>query len=366
VSVAQSVLAGSEELRKTNPRLAALRLASAQGVLERYSSTDLASFVDKRAHNEQQTLVLKAIDQLDQRALLLDYIFARKAVELLFELSLVRAECAGFDYSPLAQLEQSPVPIAREPGQKLGDVGTAIEKCLDASRGLDADVGRWGWENLPALMRGAEPVEIPVELTGGGTKALLGAFVGRGPKTRRLVAASNFKLLGHRFRERLYLLATNTLILRLVSRLAQAEEAWRRFLARDEGAERWQTIGRNGTDILEYILEHQDGNSQSAEEAVGQIGTEIGANQAKRLRPIAELEAREWEVFAMAYFFELAAIMGDLSSRDVGITGLAGPLIERPLRGDFDRSHLDRALENVRETWRARPPQTFKRDEPPA
>lgn len=355
VRLALSSHAGVEKSRKaTPPRVLLLRLLSAERLLEQHPAASLDSYEDKRAFNEAATKLAKARADLEATLpagegarLAEDFPFAKQAIELLFAQTCRRIEAQKFDMASIPRL----LGLQPEPRPALADVCGAIEKRLEESRGLDEQVRALGWKNLRGLMAGLAPVE---EKSGG----VLGALVGRSG-TARFKLQTDFKVLGERFRERLYLLGVNTIVLRVVSRLAQADEAWRRHLGKADGPARLERVKREN-DVIAYILGPRDGEG-SVESVVAQLaasspGVVIGA-----VRPFESLKVDEWEVFAMAYFFELDAVMGGLSSRDVGMSGVALALLDRPQGVEPDHAAIERTLQGVRDTWRARPPREVKK-----
>src|SRR5438270_7224575 len=93
MSVAQAVLASTDETAKGSPRVAILKLAAAESLLERYPSRDLVGFDQKRAHNELGTSLAKKRTALEDssgvgRRFTEDARFAKHAVETLFTQAL--------------------------------------------------------------------------------------------------------------------------------------------------------------------------------------------------------------------------------------------------------------------------------------
>jgi hypothetical protein len=357
VALALSTLSGIEKLQgNLSPSQALLRVIGAETFLQNYPQSGLESFEQKRAYNEAATKLANKRSVLQERfprgegeRFTADFEFAKTAVEKLFSLSARRVEAAKFDGSALEALPISPMKLP--PDRSLKAVCTELEKRLEEGRPMDTEVARWGWKNLRALMLGEDPVDEDSR----GAASFLGALVGRGPQTRKMTLKTQFKLLGDRFRERLYLLGANAILLRVVSRLAQAEEAWRKHLSKD-GAASWERIKSRGGELLSHILGNQDGLPGRVEDIIAARAGESKVIVLRGLMAFEEIKADEWEAFAMAYFFELAAVVGELSSRDISASGVATILMERRQGVEADRDGLSRTLQHIRETWRARPP----------
>jgi hypothetical protein len=356
---AEALRKNCEDLASTSPRRAFLGLLSAGALLEQYTSRELVAFDEKRHHNELATRItkereelLKELSSTGERPILEEAGFIKKALELFFNLVCARMATAEFDGTPLATMP-NPIRSASEPPVNLPAVCAEVEARIAESGNLDAEVRSWTWVNLRNLMTSREPKEIPQDRVGSSVTGVLGALVGRGNTTRRLSAIGDFKRLGDLFRERLYLIAANGILLRVRSRLAQAEESWKRHLG-GGGLTRWEHVQREGFDIIEYYLGSPP--TPSVETAFTEAARGAGRLSVTGIRSFADIEPDEWDVFAKAYFFELTALMDDLSSRDVALSNVAPALIERKPGVPVDTPFLAMVLKTVREAWHARPP----------
>jgi hypothetical protein len=201
---------------------------------------------------------------------------------------------------------------------------------------------------------GRDPLDVPADM--GGKATLLGALVGRGPASRRASAVTQFKLLGERFRERLYLLGANTIVLRFLSTLSQAEEAWKQLVGGKSGGEAWERIQKDGVDLLEFYLGGPGSLARGIAETMNVLARRSKLLARTSLRRFDAVEPDEWDVFAKAYVFELSAIMNDLSARDIAMPVVARALLERRQASPVDEAALASLLKTVRDTWHARTP----------
>lgn len=354
MAVAQAVLAASDETAKGSAKLAIVKLAAAEGLLERYSNRDLAAFDQKRAHNDLATALAKKRDALEEssgagRRFTEDARFAKQAVETLFAQALRREEARRFDSAALAKLPR-PIEGLDRPLKKIAE---AIETRVAETRSLDEKIAAWGWKNLGRLMLGLDPLEVPAELE--GDVGVLGKL-GVGKRTRRLTLVAAFKPLGEQFRERLYLIGANSILLPVVSRLAQAEEAWRRLLAKEGGAERWERVKKE-KELLEYLLGDEPRLPAGVEDVVAMLAASSRALRVLGLRSPSEIKGHHWEAWAKGYFLELDQVTaGDMSSDEFGTQKLAKLLIEKRQGEEPDPERALRVMERLHDTWRASPP----------
>jgi hypothetical protein len=234
-----------------------MTLLAEEGLLDRFQAKDLADFGQKRAYNLIETALKDRVREMqealgeDGKQVVAQFSFARKAVELAYRLAGAQLDASSFDATPLAALAVHPLPMAANRGVSLSVICGEIDGRLETTRALDAKVRGWGIKNLSALVAGKDPSDVPPEHMGGGL-GVLGAIVGRGPASRRASAVTQFKLLGDEFRERLYLLAANAILLRRASGVSQAEEAWRKHLAAEGGL--WDAIRKGSADLLGFFL----------------------------------------------------------------------------------------------------------------
>ncbi|HZU99863.1 MAG TPA: hypothetical protein VFF73_24330 [Planctomycetota bacterium] len=351
MTVAQAVLDASATAA---PKVAILKLLAAENLLERYPSRDLPGFAEKRSHNDLVTALGKKRGELETSSgaghkFTEDAVFAKQAVSALFLQALRRAESRGFDRSALGRLPVSPVEGLTRPLKNVAaDIGDRLEK----SRGLDAQVRVWGWKNLGRLMLGLEPLDVPSELMGG----VLGKL-GVGKSTRRIELLGEFKKLGDQFRERLYLIAASSTILPVMSRLAVAEETWKKLTTKDGGAERWDRIKKDEKELLEYILDPDPSLPQGAEDVVSLLASNSRALVVLGLRPFEEIRGVDWEAWAKGYFLELHQMAdGDMASGEFGTRKLARLLVEKRPGEGVDRDKIARVLQKLQEVWRSSPP----------
>jgi hypothetical protein len=351
MGVAQAVLLAAGA---TPPKVAILKLLAAESLLGRYPSGDLPGFAEKRAHNELVTAVTRRRSDLEAssgagRRFSEDAAFAKGATAALFAQALRRAEERGFDRSALGRLKVTPMADLDRPLKK---IAAEIEERLESTRSLDAQVKTWGWKNLGRLMLGLDALEVPAELLGG----VLGKL-GVGTGTRKIELLKEFKPLGDAFRERLYLIAATSTILPVTSRLANAEETWRRLLGTDGGLERWERIKKEERELLEYFVDVDPRLPAGVEEVVALLAARSPALSVLGLRPPDEVRGVEWEAWAKGYFMELRQISdGDMSSGEFATRKLARLLVERRPGESIDRDQIARVLQRLQEVWRRSPP----------
>ena len=350
-------LAEADALGPDEARRALLLVLEAEDLLERSPASDLTSFEDKRAYNALATKLARRRQELAQAdalergmRLVADFPYARRAVELLFGLALRRQDAWDFDVQGLASIP-APIRKATDSGAALKDICAEIDERLRESAALDQEVESWGWANLRPLMAGDEPFHFPEHLLGSRVTASLGALVGRA-NTRRAAAREKWKSLATRFRERLYLLGANAILWRVTSRLAQAEEAWKRHTAR-EGA-RWATIQRDDPDLLRFLLGGLGDDvdvGAGAEKGLARIARGSRALLRGSLRGFAEVAPDEWDAFARAYFFERGAVLDESGSgsgtSEIGLGSVARALLERRRNVEPDLDATARILNDV-------------------
>ena len=254
-----------------------------------------------------------------------------------------------------------PIKGASDSGAALKDICAEIDARVKASGSLDSEVEGWGWANLRPLMAGEKPFHYPDHLLGSRMTARLGALVGRGSGTRRDQAREKFRALAVRFRERLYLLGANAILWRSTSRLAQAEEAWKRHTSKDD-PKRWARIQREDQDILRFFLGEDADLTAGGEKAVTRLVRSSGTLVRGALRPFAELAGDEWDAFARAYLFERAAVLTESDSAEIGLGPVAHALLERRRDAPLDRERVSKMLQEVQKTWQHRPPRELKRE----
>jgi hypothetical protein len=351
MAVAQAVLDATDEMEKTSPKLAILKLLAGEAVLDRYPSRDLAAFDQKRAHNDLGTALAKKRAALEQSSgagarFTEDARFAKQAVEALFAQALRREEAKRFDLTGLEKLPVKPLANLKAPLKKISE---EIGERLDQSRSVDAKVTEWGWKNLGRLMLGLDPLEVPPKMLGGA-----GLF-GKGAKAQEV--AQTFKPLGDQFRERLYLIGANAALLPVISRQAQTEEAWRKLIAKAGNAERWERIKAGEKELLEYLVGAEPSLPQGVEEVIVLLAVNSRALESLGLRPASEVRGVEWEGWAKGYFLELAAITeGEMKTFEFSTRKLSKLLIERRNREEIPRERVASVLARLQEAWRAEPP----------
>lgn len=356
-----------EKVAEFSPAEGILLLQSALELLELRSARDLPTFDAKRAHNELISRIKRRRSDLETNisasgALLSEeYGFAKQALSRFLDLQLRRAEARAYDVSALEKLPLSSIPVA---DRSLSDIGAEVERRLDESKNLDVEVARWGWKNLRPLMLAREPAEIPPELAGGGVGSYLGALVGKGPSTRRVAATTRFKLLGKQYRERLYLLGANPPVLRVTSRLLQAEDAWKKLLGRDDGATRWSRLKEENRVVIAFFLDDELAGARDLESALASAAAESPAAVRRALRPFDAVEPDEWDIMAKAYMLVFASIMGGGSSRDVGLETVAPAILQMTNGERADAVTRMQAFQSIRDVWHARPPRELKDDAP--
>ncbi|MEZ0228048.1 MAG: hypothetical protein ACAI25_05440, partial [Planctomycetota bacterium] len=301
-------------------RTTLLTLLACEGLLERAHSSDLADFGQKRAHNLIETALKERRQSVEAtlgdegRSLGETFVFARRAVELGFQVAVTRLDASSFDASPLGALPINPVAGAANHGVKLSRVCQEIDGRLDQTRPLDGKVRGWGLKNLSALVTNRDPLDFPAELVSGGF-GVLGAIVGRGPASKRASAATQFKLLGDSFRERLYLLAANSILLRRSSLVSQAEEAWRKHLA-GEAAARWEKLRRHENDVLAFFLGPIPELGAKFDEALQELARRARSSTPGGLVPLDKLDDEDMETLARAYFLIYDAVVTDVGEGD--------------------------------------------------
>jgi hypothetical protein len=357
MGVAQAVLDGTDDGAKESPKLAILKLLAADALLERYPSRDLAGFDQKRAHNDLVSALAKKRIALEEssgagRAFTEDARFAKGAIETFFGVALRREEQKRVDLGGLARLPVKPIDKLDRP---LKQIVNEIDSRLDESRAVGGKVTEWGWKNLGRLMLGLEPLEVPRGLLGSGTGVL--SKLGVGKSEREAEVAATFKPLGDQFRERLYLIGVNTSLLPIVSRVAQTEEAWKKLLAKNDGAARWERIKAGERELAEYVVGAEEGLPGSLEDVIARLAASSKLLQQVGLRAPDEVRGVEWEAWAKGYFLELEAISsGEEGTHQFGTRRLARLLIERRGGEAIPREQVAEMLARLQEEWRANPP----------
>jgi len=344
-------------------RLTLLALLSAEGQLERFQAKDLADFGQKRAYNLIETALKdkrKAVEEAlgdPARGLADTFSFTKKAIELVFKIQTAKLDALSFDATALAALPIHPVQAARSKGATLSAICRELDERLEETRPLDKRASGWGLKNLTALVTGKEPVEYPPELVSTGGLSVLGAIVGRGPASKRASAATQFKLLGDAFRERLYLLAANPIVLRRSSNVSQCEEAWRKHLA-GPGATRWEEIKRSQQDVLAYFLGPIPDIGTKLEEALQEIAKRSRTAQLPAgLVAFEKLALEDWETLARAYFLIFEVVVADASSGEgVVWDKVVRGIVERKTGGAVDAAARASVVAEVRDAWLKRHP----------
>lgn len=342
-------------------RTSLLALLAAEGQLERFQAKDLADFGQKRAYNLLETALKDRRKEVEatlgdaSHSLGETFAFAKKAIELLFRVAGARLDATSFDASPLGALPIHPVEAARNKGISLARICQDVDARLEETRSLDAKVRGWSLKNLSALVGGGDPLEFPAELVSGGL-GMLGAIVGRGPASKRASASTQFKLLGDSFRERLYLLAANPIVLRRSSGVSQSEEAWRKHLA-GAGAARWEEIRKAQQDVLAFFLGPIPEVGARIDESLLELAKRPRSGAPPGLVPFDTLGSEDWETLARAYFLIYDAVVADASSNE-GIVWdrVVRGLIERKPGGAVDSAARAKVVHEVKEEWVKRPP----------
>lgn len=348
-------------------RRAILLLLDARDLLERHPSSDLTSFEDKRTWNAADTRLGKVLAEAQKALpdeagarLAADFAYARKAIELLYALALRRFEAWDTDVGALATLPD-PIKSASDTGAELKEICAEVDSRIKASAALDKDVEGWGWANLRPLMLGEEPFHYPDHLLGNRVTQRLTALVGRVAGTRRDQAREKFRALSVGFRERLYLLGANAILWRTTSRLAQAEEAWKRHSSRED-PKRWPRIQKEDRDLLRALLGEDADLEAGADKAVTRLVRTGGVFQRAALRPFGDIPGEEWDAFARAYLFERAAVHSGTDSSGIGLEPVARVLLEVSRDSAVDAQKIAALLKQVQDAWRQSPPKEPKRE----
>ncbi len=353
--VAQAVLDRHDDVAKESNKLAILKLLAADALLERWPSRDLTAFDTKRAHNDLVSALAKKRIALEEssgagRQFTEDARFAKAAVELAFAQALRREESKRVDLAALGELPVSPISGLDRP---LKVISNEIDARLEMSRDLGARVTEWGWKNLGRLMLGLDPFEVPRSMIGTGMLSKLG--VGTGDRVAEIKAT--FKPLGDKFRERLYLIGASSALLPIISRQAQAEEAWRKHLAKNDGAARWERIKQGEKELADYYVGEDPTLPGAIEEVIQKRAVASPALSVLGLRPAREVRGVEWEGWAKGYFLELDAInAGSAETHMFGTRKLAKLLIERKPGVDVPRERVAETLALLQAAWREKPP----------
>jgi hypothetical protein len=357
---AELVFGKVQPLVEADPAQAVMRLYFTERLLQRFSSQDLPTYNEKRAHKNLVAKIEAKRKETEARIqdgarLVDDMMFAKSAVELLYRLAVDCYEAVALDTTALGTLPGTPVTAAKE-GQKLGKVCAEVAQLIRQGAALDEEVISWGWANLGPLVSGREPAEIPQAFM-GGLSNYLGVLIGRGPSARRAELVEKFKDLGARFRERLYLLGTNVSLLHVASRLSQSQDAWKRVLAKEEGALRWNRVKEEKAEILRFFLGDWDSQSERVEETIARHAKTSRGNAVVSLRPIASIEPDEWDALARCYFLEFAATSSTTTEGEsVSMENVARVLLERTTGVDADGKKVAATIAAVRKAWDAGPP----------
>jgi hypothetical protein len=336
-------------------RTTLMTLLAAEGQLQRFPSKDLTDFGQKRAYNLVETALRERRQDVEHAlgesgsGLAESFAFVRRAIELAFRTAGARLDATELDASQLSRLALYPVAVARNRGVGIATICSEIEARLEETRGHDARVRDWGARNLPALLTGKDPVELPKKHQ-SGSFAVLGAIVGRGPASRRAAAATQFKLLGDQFRERLYLLAANPILLRRASTVSQAEEAWRKHTSGAGGA-LWERIKKSETDVLAFFLGPISDLAARFDDAIAELARKPRGTARHALRPFEALDAEDWDVLGRAYFLIYDAIEGGGSSDAVVWEPIVRAIVELEPGGQVNEVARRKVHGDVRARW---------------
>jgi hypothetical protein len=169
---------------------------------------------------------------------------------------------------------------------------------------------------------------------------------------------ATFKPLGESFKDRLYLIGATSTLLPFVSRQAQAEEAWRKLLAAEGNAERWERIKKE-KELADYLVGPAPRLPLGIEEEVATIAVSSPALRVVGLRSPAEIKGIHWEAWAKGYFIERASIdAGDNATSEFATYKLAKLLVEHREGVATDMSKVAHFMERLHDVWRASPPGT--------
>lgn len=380
-----------EKLVEESQREAILRLWVLKTHLEAHPVRWIRNYALRAKWNE----VNKQIDGLYQRAaaelpddvgkqMWEDLPYAREALGLLFDKLRAQGEVQRLILSPLGKLAFAKIKYQREGPEDLTRVAREIEEVVRASAKVDDDVRVWGDQNIPSLLSDEPPRALPASLapapTPGFATAGVGALVagagvvlqsplnfaafGAGALVlaggvalaakalkRRGELPGEFKDLGARYRERLYLVCCLRGLYQMTSRLTRATDAFDRFVKENGGVNRWKRVKTEEKEVTKVFAEGSEGwhPKETIETWLSDQVTKTYRLDSQSLAAPADIDAEAWDAIARAYKLSSDELGGDGKLLDVVADLLfirRGENIEAERRRVFGEIHAawDKAL----------------------
>lgn len=335
-------------------------------VLRTYLDAHPVRWIKNYALRAKWNEAAKQIDELRERAssqlgsgqgqaIWEDLPYVRESLGLLFDKLRAQGEVQRLILTPLGKLTFAKVRYQREGPEDLTRVCREIEEVVAATSHFDQEVGRWGDQNLTALLAGEAPRVIPaalapskgpgaalvivgLALAGLGGAMLSGkspvalGLLGLGPVLALVGGALLFKAikrgaelpvefadLAARFRERLYLIICLRGLYQMTSRLTRATDAFDRFLKDNGGVNRWKRVKVDEKDITKLFAEGAEEwhPKETIETWLSDQVTKTYRLDSQSLAAQADIDAEAWDAIMRAYKLSSDELGGDGRLLDV-------------------------------------------------
>lgn len=336
-----------QALVESAPREAIIRLWVLRAHLDAHPVRWIRNYAQRKEWND----LGKAIDDLREAAgakleegkakqMWEDLAYGRETLQLLWAKLRAQGEVLRLILSPLGKLQFAKIRYQREGADDLARVCREIEEVLRQSVDLDAQVVRWGEENLHALLAGQPPAAPPagmvpsmgpgagllgvglallgvgaVGLTQGapvpGAAALAAGLIAdgaggvllAGALKRRAALPGQFQDLGARFRERLYLTCCLRGLYQLTSRFTRASNALDSYQKENGGAPRWKRVKLDERDLTQVFAAGTEAwhPKETIESWLNDQVTKTFRLDSQSLTAQGDIDAEAWEALARAY-----------------------------------------------------------------
>lgn len=385
-----------DEIAKTveeKPRDALARLWVLRTHLEAYPVRLIRNYAQRKEWNDAS----KQIDDLKEKAsgaladgqgkqIWEDLPYIRESLQLLFAKLRAQGEVQRLILSPLGKLQFAKIKYQREGPDDLVRVCREIEEHLGKGSDIDAQVRRWGDQNLQALLKGEAPAAIPAGmapsmgpgagmlgagllLLGGGgalvSTGKTGPGVGAGVVglvlalagvsqlmkgvARRAALPKEFAELSAQFRERLYLICCLRGLYQQTSSYTRSSDALDTFQKKEGGAARWKRVKVEDKDLTQTFAEGADAwhPKQTIETWLTEQVTKTYRLDSQSLAAQADIDLEAWEAIYRAWL---------LASDEYGGSGKLLDTVADLLfvkRGENTDAERKRVFTEVKTAWAA-------------